>query len=169
MKFSKYIFFNKLLDNVILLRVTSDVTWIQLIYIYLYITSINIHILLNVKRPYLFLTREEKIQGKKKKTTSIDCLLLANSNAHGPCRVTTHTRIFLFFIFIKVNNFFFDTTHTWIIKWIQSRTIVRTAKTLHGPIWSIWNAIINVILGLDFGLWISLSCSKIRIYYFKFF
>ena len=50
---------------------------------------------INVKRPYLFLMREEKIQKnsekKKKKTTSIDCLLLANNNAHGPCRVTTHT------------------------------------------------------------------------------
>ena len=84
--------------GITLLRVTSDVTWIQLIYIYLYITSINIHILLNVKRPYLFLTREEKIQGKKKKTTSIDCLLLANNNAHGPCRVTQLIREFFFFL-----------------------------------------------------------------------
>ena len=34
-KFSKYEFYNKLLGSVILLRVTSGVTWIQSIYIYI--------------------------------------------------------------------------------------------------------------------------------------
>ena len=34
--FSKYKFNNKLLDNVILLRITPGVTWTQLIYIYIY-------------------------------------------------------------------------------------------------------------------------------------
>ena len=37
MKFSKYEFNNKLLDGVILLRVTLGVTWNQPIYIYIYI------------------------------------------------------------------------------------------------------------------------------------
>ena len=36
-KFSKYEFYNKLLDGVILLRITPGVNWIQLIYIYIYI------------------------------------------------------------------------------------------------------------------------------------
>ena len=36
-RFSKYELHNKLLDSVILLRVTLDITWTQLIYIYIYI------------------------------------------------------------------------------------------------------------------------------------
>ena len=36
-RFSKYKFYNKLLGGVILLRVTSGVTWTQPIYIYIYI------------------------------------------------------------------------------------------------------------------------------------
>ena len=35
--FSKYKFYNKLLGDVTLLKVTPGVTWIQLIYIYIYI------------------------------------------------------------------------------------------------------------------------------------
>ena len=35
--FSKYEFYNKLLDCVTLLRVTQGVTWTQLLYIYIYI------------------------------------------------------------------------------------------------------------------------------------
>ena len=35
--FSKYKFYNKLLDGVILLKVTLSVTWTQHIYIYIYI------------------------------------------------------------------------------------------------------------------------------------
>ena len=45
MGFSKYEFYNKLLGDVTLFRITSGVTWTQLIYIYIYIsniTSINI-------------------------------------------------------------------------------------------------------------------------------
>ena len=38
--FSKYEFYNKLLDGIILLRVTPSVTWTQLIYIYIYIYNI---------------------------------------------------------------------------------------------------------------------------------
>ena len=34
-RFSKYELHNKLLDSVILLRVTLDITWTQLIYIYI--------------------------------------------------------------------------------------------------------------------------------------
>ena len=36
-RFSKYELHNKLLDSVILLRITLDITWTQLIYIYIYI------------------------------------------------------------------------------------------------------------------------------------
>ena len=36
-EFLKYEFYNKLLEGVILLRVTSGITWTQLIYIYIYI------------------------------------------------------------------------------------------------------------------------------------
>ena len=36
-RFSKYELHNKLLDSVILLRVTLDITWTQLLYIYIYI------------------------------------------------------------------------------------------------------------------------------------
>ena len=35
--FSKYEFYNKLLDDITLLRVTQGVIWIQLLYIYIYI------------------------------------------------------------------------------------------------------------------------------------
>ena len=34
--FSKYEFYNKLLDGVILIKITPSVTWTQLIYIYIY-------------------------------------------------------------------------------------------------------------------------------------
>ena len=37
--FSKYEFYNKLLDGVTLLKVTPSVTWTQPIYIYIYITG----------------------------------------------------------------------------------------------------------------------------------
>ena len=37
MGFSKYEFYNKLLGDVTLLRITSGVTWTQLIFIYIYI------------------------------------------------------------------------------------------------------------------------------------
>ena len=39
MGFSKYEFYNKLFGGVTLLRVTPDVTWTQIIYIYIYIYS----------------------------------------------------------------------------------------------------------------------------------
>ena len=39
--FSKYKFNNKLLDGVILLRITPGLNWIQLIYIYIYIYKKN--------------------------------------------------------------------------------------------------------------------------------
>ena len=38
LEFSKYEFYNKLLGGVILIKITSSVTWTQLIYIYIYKT-----------------------------------------------------------------------------------------------------------------------------------
>ena len=35
-RFSKYEFYNKLLDGITLLRVTPDITWTQIIYIYIF-------------------------------------------------------------------------------------------------------------------------------------
>ena len=40
--FSKYEFYNKLLGDVILLRITSGVTWTQLIFIYIYMGWVQV-------------------------------------------------------------------------------------------------------------------------------
>ena len=56
MKFSKYKFINKLLGGVILIRVTSDVTWTKLYVNYNSLLKINIEIVYRI--PNLFIRYE---------------------------------------------------------------------------------------------------------------
>ena len=49
-EFLKYEFYNKLLEGVILLRVTSGITWTQSIYIYIYIYYLLYNIKVSTQR-----------------------------------------------------------------------------------------------------------------------
>ena len=66
MKFSKYKFINKLLGGVILIRVTSDVTWTKLYVNYNSLLKINIEIVYRI--PNLFIRYETCIKVHNSRT-----------------------------------------------------------------------------------------------------